>query len=589
MEQAVENRNAGGAVNPEKTVFLMAEDNPVDAELFIGMLEHTYQDKYEITCVDCFEKIMPFLSKERVDALILDMHLPDKSGTDNISSIVRKYPSLPIVVLTGQEDMEVAVDSLKNGAQDYLSKNNINPEILARSLRYAQERKQIEMQLKEALNDAAYRNYQLESLAKYDMLTQLPNRAYFNDIARHVLRRANRTKKKCALLYFDLDGFKKINDTYGHAFGDELLKQVTKRLSGVVRESDFLARIGGDEFVVITDLLESKEEMYPVIKRIVKAFEKTLLINGYEIFSSPSIGIAYYPDAKDLDQLIKHADCAMYEAKNKFESQVCFYTNQMAAHFSRTQEIEENITVGIENKEFDVWFQPVISAESTERISVEALLRWDSTKLGRVGPDEFIPVAELTPAINQLTHLVIQHCGLFFHSMKNKQTKIDRMAVNISALQLSNANFGNILLAWFKESALPPENMCVEITESQIVQNAKICAEQISALRDAGVHIALDDFGTGFSSITHLLDLPIDILKLDRMLIDHIDSDSRNQALTAGIVEMAHRLNMTVVAEGIERQEEQNYVLELGCDYLQGYRFSKPLPLGEVSSFYLNK
>ncbi len=566
--------------------FLMAEDNPADAELFSEMLEIAFNGKQHIHCVDRFEKIIDALSKNTFDALILDMNLPDKSGIKNVSQLVETHPTLPIIVLTGQKDMELAVDSLHEGAQDYLPKNIVNPDLLARSLRYACERKQIEIQLREALNQAATQNSQLETIAKYDNLTGLPNRAYFNDAAKHMLNRASRSHSICSLLYFDLDNFKRVNDTYGHFIGDELLRQVAKRLSLVVRTSDILARIGGDEFVILTDMLSTPDEVYPLVKRINQSFSQPFNLEQREIISSPSIGVAYFPDAADLDELIKQADRAMYEAKRNLKSTTCFYTSQMAERFSRRQRIEREMPQGLEKGEFETWFQPIFSQAKPEIIHIEALMRWHSPTLNWVSPTEFIPVAESSPLINTITELAVSDSSELLVALEKENLKIGQVSINICAMQLSNPAFCPLLVRWLRNNKIPPEKICLEITERQIIQNAESCARHIEELRKLGVQFALDDFGSGYSSITHLLDLPIDILKLDRILIDGIDKNERNQALTAGIVEMAHRLDMEVVAEGIERREEFDFIIQLGVDFLQGYGYAKPMHGSNVIDFY---
>lgn len=566
-------------------VFLMAEDNPVDAEIFSEMLNEAFHCQNSVVCVDRYEKICEALDHGEYQALILDMDLPDQSGIDNIHQLGQQYPSLPIVVLTGNEDQALAIDSLHCGAQDYLSKNKVTPDMLARSVNYATERKQIEQELKAALEDADSKNKQLESQAKHDPLTGLANRAYFQDMATRAFLRSKRRNLKVALLYLDLNEFKKINDTYGHMAGDELLQEVSSRLKGVVRDSDFLARIGGDEFVIITDSLENKQEVYPLIKRIRNQFDKAFKIGSHELNVTSSIGIAFYPEADSLDLLIKQADCAMYEAKEDPNSSTCFYSDQIAAQYARAQKIELSLAASIEKEEVTTVFQPVINVNNPNEIHVETLARWHSSILGDVHPEEFIPIAENTPTINGITRIATKQVSELYKVANQNNQKIKKVAINISAYQLTNHNFYQIFSQWLKDFNLSAENICLELTERQVVNNVKRCKEQLYFLKDKGIQIALDDFGSGFSSITHLLDLPFDMLKLDQVLMSHIDKSQRNQALVAGVVEMAHRLNMQVVAEGIETEEERQMAIELGCDFLQGYWISKPLSIHEMALF----
>lgn len=586
MDNSISNQESKAVEIDCSNIFLMAEDNPADAELFSEMLGQAFGSDYAVVCVDCFEKTVDALANGTFEALILDMNLPDRSGVENISLLGERYPELPIVVLTGNEDLDTAVDSLQKGAQDYLTKNRVTPEVLVRSLRYAKERKHIEQRLKLALGDLEYQNVQLEALVKHDPLTRLPNRTYFHEAATRVLHRAERSKKKVALLYCDLNDFKKVNDTFGHIAGDELLKRVSKRLLNVVRDSDFLARLGGDEFVIITDVLDSKQDVYSVVKRITAEFEDVFVIDGHEIPVVPSIGISYYPDADSLDLLVKQADCAMYEAKQQKNSSICFYTQQMAAQFSRNQKIELELGSAIEKGEITTWFQPVVSMHDSNAILVEALVRWNSDSLGWVAPNEFIPIAESSPVINDITHCVTRDSARLFHSLEGLKASLNKVAINVSASQLGGDHFCSLFMRWLNDLKLPPETVCIELTEREVVQNARKCGKQMEKLRDFGVRVALDDFGSGYSSVTHLLDLPLDILKLDRVLMRHIDRNPRNQALAAGIVEMAKRIGMLVVAEGVEREEEYLMAKSLGCDFVQGYYFSKPMTLEETLLYY---
>ncbi len=570
----------------ESNVFLMAEDNPIDAELFKEMLNAAFDGNYSIVCVNCFEEIIEALENDKYHALILDMELPDRSGPDNVYQLGKQYPTLPIVVLTGNEDLNLAINSLQNGAQDYLSKNSVTPEALARSVHYAKERKHIEQRLKRALEDAAFKNIQLEAQAKHDPLTGIANRSYFNDVSNQIIHRAKRGKLKTALLYFDLNDFKKVNDTYGHLVGDELLKKVSTRLKNVVRESDFLARIGGDEFVIITDTIKDKREVYPLVKRLQDEFDNKIQVGTHVITVSASIGIAFYPEADNLDLLIKQADCAMYEAKGNRSAAACFFSDKMASQYARTQKIELSLSSAVERSEFTANFQPLECVDKPSEIHIEALARWHSSSLGTVPPDEFISIAENTPVINGITQITTQECVELYGLLQKNRESIGKISINVCAQQLANQAFCAQFLEWLEEYSLPKDKICLELTERQFVQNIKACKKQINYLKSQGVSFALDDFGSGFSSITHLLDLPFDILKLDRILISYLDNNNRNQALVAGIVEMAHRLEMLVVAEGVERQEERSKCIDLGCDYLQGFLISKSLPLHETALFY---
>lgn len=556
--------------------FLVAEDNPVDIEIINTMLKKAYQNQYKATFVETFHSIFAAADNTHYDVLILDMNLPDKKSADGVVELQQRYPNLPIIILTEQNDLSVAVQTLKLGVQDFLTKNNVTPQVLSRSLRYAKERKQIEQALKQSVQQMSDQNLQLKHLAHTDHLSGLPNRSCFEAKVKDSIQRAKRTNREFALLYIDLDNFKRVNDNFGHTVGDILLLKVSNRLKNIVRKADFLARIGGDEFVIYTDGLANRDEVYQLIDRILAVFDAPFKIENKEIQSNPSIGIAFYPDADNLELLLKQADYAMYEAKESEDSNVCFYTKEMESLYSRRLAIEAEFDTAIENDEFDVHFQKIESLSHSNYLGFEALLRWRSAKLGNVSPGEFVPIYENSPVINQLTKLVFIKAQALYESYERQGKYIDSIKVNVTASQLSSGIFTSLLLQWLKIYRLPPSSICLELTERQIVKNTRACLKQIKKLRREGVKIALDDFGTGFSSVQHLLEFTIDYIKLDITMIRNIEKHKRKQALVAGIVEMAHRLDLKIVAEGVETQVEYDMCKQLGCDYLQGYFIHRP-------------
>ena len=557
--------------------YLLIEDNPYDAELVSALIESAFDYQVEVQTVSRFEQALQLLAQKEYDAIFLDMNLPDHSGLCNVEYIDNMYPQLPIVVLTNNNDDRTALRAINYGAQDYLSKNEVTPEILARSLRYAQERKNIEIRLKIALDESANRNIQLEKLARHDFLTSLPNRAYFDCAALKMLKRASRHKKCFSLVYFDINKFKTINDSFGHSAGDELLRQVATRARKIVRETDFLARMGGDEFAIVTDMIEERSEVYALVTRLLSCFNEVYRIDNQDLNISTSIGVSFFPDADSLGQLIRQADLSMHEAKSR-KQDVCFFTQEMEKTYARSIQIRANLRSATKNTEFHCEFQGYYSKQSDGRIYTEALARWQSPILGEVAPNEFIPVVEHGPLNNHLTRAIVGQCGLLADMARSNNIPIGRINVNVSASQLCEPSFVRQLFHWIHQADIDPNILCLELIEREMVQNISNCGAHIQALRKEGIAIALDDFGSGYSSITHLISLPIDVLKLDRMLVKNIDQSPKYQALNAGIVDMAHRLEMAVIAEGIETAEEYAILKSLGCDYFQGFYFSRPQP-----------
>lgn len=573
----------------QENIFLMAEDNSRDAELFSEMLIKASKGRFRIVCVDSFEKTMEALHNDQYKALILDFNLPGSEGFDNLRRLSSSHPELPIVVLTGLDDDDIAKESFQLGVQDFLSKQHINPEIFIRAIKSAVERKTIEQQLKQALEQSVFLNKQLDSMAREDPVTKIPNRWYFCEATERAIVSADRMNHKFAVLYLDLDEFKRVNDTFGHDIGDQVLKTVASRVKHVLRSEDTLARIGGDEFAVLLDKMKDVVFAYPIARNIYNSICKPMRIRNIDISLSVSIGVAVYPESNSVDNLLRHADIAMYEAKNNKDYFVHFYTKHHDKVCQRRLALENNLITNLNLDEFNVHYQTIVDAKTHQSIAVEALLRWHSRELGSCKPDEFIPIAEWSDCIHTLSDFVLSQSLELLRSLLSQGQTIQKVAVNIGGKQFADRQLAKRILNRIDEMEILPEYLCLEITERQIIDNIGQCQVQLEFLKARGVRIALDDYGTGFSSIAHLKQLPIDIIKIDRSLISHIDSNMQNQALTAGIIEMAHRLNIEVTGEGIERPQEADILSELDCDYLQGFLYSKPVDQQTLLKNWPNK
>ncbi|MGB1237708.1 MAG: putative bifunctional diguanylate cyclase/phosphodiesterase [Pseudomonadales bacterium] len=559
-------------------VFLIAEDSPVDEAIVRGMLEEVYHGQFTLHSVARFADIEAALASGDYEVLILDMNLPDSTGPEAVNLLSESHPELPVVVLTAQGDLQTAAQSFKLGAQDFLAKSQLTPQLLSRSLHYAIERKKVDLALRRSIGEIEEKNSILERLAHTDFLTNLPNRAHFESSLSLMIERAKRAEQRFALLYIDLNDFKSVNDSFGHAIGDTLLRQVAQRLLATVRSSDFVGRIGGDEFVIFTDFIEAEEEVYHLVDRLSEAFDIPFSIERKEIQNQPSIGVAFYPKAATFELLMKHADHAMYEVKSREDSDspVGFYTDDLDRKYARKLQIQSAFNGAIERSEFQVFFQRVEDLDDPECYLFEALLRWNSQQMGVVSPAEFIPIFENSPVINQLTKLVLAQARDLHDRLVGAGKHLCRIKVNVTASQLSSAVFCDQFLSWMEEYAIPPARICLELTERQVIKNTRACLRQLKKLRQRGVGIALDDFGTGFTSVKHIIEFPIDYLKIDISLIRDIHKRKRNQALVAGIVEMGHRLKLKIVAEGVETREQYEVCKSLKCDMLQGYYIHKP-------------
>ena len=429
---------------------------------------------------------------------------------------------------------------------------------------------------------------QLEQHAFYDSVTGLANRALFRDRVRHAIDQAKRTRQPLAAMFMDLDDFKVVNDTYGHAVGDALLKGVAKRLRTCLRESDTVARLGGDEFAV---LLENCSDISPVEvgARIMHAFEAPFRVGAVELNVRASLGIAF-ANGKDgdaaTDELLLNADVAMYVAKGHGKGRCEVYQPTAHKKVMRELELKSELPGALKRGEFVLHYQPLITLETEETCGLEALVRWEHPERGTIPPNEFIPLAEESGIIVQLGSWVLRTAC---QEARRLQQKYDRtpplsMSVNLSAKQLQSPTIVADVKRALYESGLDPSTLTLEVTESAMMQNVELSVLRLQELRDLRVRIAIDDFGAGYSSLGYIRRFPVDILKVDKSFIDRIDEGDEELALAAAIIDMAKVLNLRPVAEGVERAEQFARLVELGCDLAQGYYFAKPAVSATVES-----
>ncbi len=424
---------------------------------------------------------------------------------------------------------------------------------------------------------------ELRHLANYDTLTHLPNRTLFMERLRHALAHARRLQQRLAVLFFDLDRFKQINDSLGHAAGDNLLKQVARRISDCVREDDTVARLGGDEFTVILENLPTAQSGAIVADKVLQAFRTPFELDGHEVVISPSIGISLFPeDGDDVATLIKNADLAMYHAKEQGRNNYQYFVAAMNQAMRRRLSLETALRRAIEHREFTLYYQPKMEISTGAITGMEALLRWDSAELGRVPPDEFIPLAEDNGLIVPIGEWVLREACTQIARWRAENLPVVPVAVNLSIRQLMAGDMAELVAGLLREFKLDPQFLQLEITESLVMANAAQSVGRLNALRDIGVRLAVDDFGTGYSSLSYLKRLPIDTIKIDKAFIRDLSVDPDDATITRTIIAMAHSLKLTVVAEGVETTEQLQFLREHGCEEMQGYWLSKPLPADQL-------
>jgi diguanylate cyclase (GGDEF)-like protein len=431
-------------------------------------------------------------------------------------------------------------------------------------------------------------------LATHDALTDLPNRSLFNAKFIQAVGRCQNRHHKLALLFLDLDHFKNINDTLGHDAGDSLLVTVVERVKKSLRETDILSRLGGDEFTIILEV-DDTDEIVSIADRILQAFSYPFQLVGKEIFITTSIGISVYPaDGTDMQVLLKNADMATYSAKEKGRNTYEFYTHSMNEQMLRKINLKNDLRLALEKQEFAVYYQPVMDIASNSITSLEALLRWNHPEQGFIAPTEFIPVAEESGLIIPVGEWVLRNVfqqNLAWQAAKSFPSHL-RTSINLSARQFKEANLTEFMTSILKETGLSGQYITLELTETLIMHDINYSASVIKSLKDLGICISIDDFGTGYSSLNYLRRFPIDILKIDRSFITDISGSAKDAddaaAIVTAIIAMAHSLKMKVIAEGVETMQQYYFLKERGCDEIQGYLLSRPVPPEEIATFLKN-
>jgi diguanylate cyclase (GGDEF)-like protein/PAS domain S-box-containing protein len=423
----------------------------------------------------------------------------------------------------------------------------------------------------------------MERLAFYDTLTELANRRLFNDRLQQAVEHCRRHKQRAALLYLDLDQFKRVNDTLGHEAGDALLREVADRLLNCVRKEDTVGRPGGDEFTILLYDVDEPGHAGQVAEKILRALQQTISLSGHQLVVTTSIGITVIPDdGMDPAALLKNADLAMYRAKEKGRNNYQFYSEELNTNAVRRLRIEYELRRALERSEFELHFQPVVRLTDQSIVGVECLLRWNHPERGPVPPDDFISIAEDTGAIVEIGNWVIEEACAAGRLMTEQRGAPVSIAVNISPRQFRDPNLVETIRRSLRRARLDPACLELEITETMLMQDVEAASEIVRRLHKLGIRLAIDDFGTGYSSLNYLKKFPISTVKVDRTFVTDIPESSDDMEITAAVIAMAHRLRMQVVAEGVETQAQLDFLAEQDCDFAQGYLFSRALPLQEI-------
>jgi diguanylate cyclase (GGDEF)-like protein/PAS domain S-box-containing protein len=429
--------------------------------------------------------------------------------------------------------------------------------------------------------DISYRKVaeeKIHQLAYYDLVTGLPNRGMFLERLHQTLGLAQRDREKVNLIFLDLDNFKDVNDTQGHDVGDKLLRSVADRLSACMRDSDVLARLGGDEFVVVCPSVATQESVAAVVQRIMAIFTDPFDIEGRQIYTSASIGIAVYPDdSLDASTLFRCADTAMYQAKNDGRAQFRFFSAELNQKIMQRVALENSLRQGLERQEFFLHYQPLWDLKTTKMAGVEVLLRWQSSDYGLMQPSTFISLLEDSGLINNVGEWVLRSACIQLREWTKADHGELKMAVNISGKQLKHPKFLEMLTSIVEETGVDPANLELEFTESVIMENVDNTVEIFRRLKEMGIQLSIDDFGTGYSSLNYLKHFPVDRIKIDKSFVTDVYHNQSDAAIIEAIVSMAQSLSLRVVAEGVENSDQLHSLTKLGCDEVQGFYLAMPM------------
>ena len=439
-------------------------------------------------------------------------------------------------------------------------------------------RKKIEQELKNKEVELSYR-------ARHDSLTDLPNRYMFNEIINNEILRSKREENIFAIVFIDLDGFKNINDYYGHNVGDELLVQSAERFKHEVRETDYLFRFGGDEFVMILTNCHEETDVAVVVEKLKRAFSQPFVVNNHFLNVGLSMGISIYPiDGKDGEELLRNADIAMYKAKEEGKNRYVFYQEQMYNRIKKRHSLAESLKRAIQNDEFVVYYQPQIDIKEHKIVGFEALVRWVVD--GKIVPPlEFIDMAEQLNLMNAIGEIVMKKSSRFAVELSKKGYDIGRIAVNLSDKQLKDARLLDTIKTILRLNNCDSSLMEIEVTEGFIMRNIESSTKLLNGFRDLGILVSMDDFGTGYSSLAYLKKLPLDIIKIDQSFIRDIPGKEVDEAIVNTIIDLGKGLNLKVIAEGVENMDQVKYLFDRNCFVVQGYLYSKPIPQKDVIEF----
>lgn len=551
---------------------LIVDDDVVDRKVVKRTLCASSDSHHEVQEATSAAQGMSLLSSSQFDVILLDYRMPEVDGIEMVSDM-RAKPDMgntAIVMISAYDEPSLALDCIEAGAQDFLAKNEITLSKLEKAILFANKRFEIEQRM--------HKSYlAVKRMAEKDPLTGLSNRYHFEETLKILIASNKRVTSKVALLALDLDNFKHINDTMGHAAGDKVLQQSVKRIRKCLRNNEGFARLGGDEFAIILGNITSGDEISRIANRILDSFNVAFNIDDKEVHCGVSIGVALCPDdSVNAQTLLKCADIAMYRAKQNGKNGVSFYESYYQTEFNQRFLIQNELIGVLENASFRLLYQPLFSAKDKSLLGFEALIRWPEME-PHFTPEEFIPVAEQSKLINRIGEWVITTAFNQLSQWHRQFNTALTMSVNISAVQLHDSDLLPYLSHTLERLSLSANSVILEITETALIKDNKKVTNILRVLSGRGFKIALDDFGMGFSSVSHLMEYPIDIVKLDKSMQTSNESSDKHQRIFKALALMLKTLDFVVVAEGIETKEQLLQCQQFNLERLQGNYLGLPL------------
>lgn len=548
----------------QKPHVLIVDDDASTRIVIRGIIN---EDGYNIQDAENGQEALDYCLKHMPDLILMDALMPELDGFAASKAIIAMESSIKptILMVTSLQDEDTLDKAFSAGATDFIMKP-INATVLRRRV--------------SRVLHSGHIDQHIHRLSYYDKLTSLPNRAFFIERCKNLLRSAKEHNSTIAVLFMDLDRFKMVNDLQGHEIGDALLKAFSERLESCVRSADIVARLGGDEFTVVLNNVGNMDAVAKIAEKIIKSMVSPFTFNDQKIYMSTSIGVALYPkNGETINELMRFADTAMFSAKASGGGCYEFYKNGMETEITRQIEIEAEIRRALENDEFVLHYQPQVDIHSNVLTGLEALIRWHHPTRGMVPPGLFIPIAEKTGLISAIgTWVLNQACEQLQSWLESGYDPVT-ISVNVSGGELTNSILLEKVAKALDDTKIPANLLKLEITEDTLAGCNEQTTHYLQELRNLGVTLAIDDFGTGYSSLNYLKLFPVDTLKIDRSFVKDLPDDVNSAAIVSGIIAMGHSLKLQIVAEGIETAEQKLFLQKEGCDIMQGFYLSKPLPV----------